>query len=119
MPERHLAAVPDPPAHPHDVCRDCGHIYSHHRGGGPCVAYRPARPLKSVDYRLPPIELVTELAFQSSATRTHAADFTSSVCACPGFVPSGSRFVLEDDLELRAAVAGGRRRRTVLPIAEL
>jgi hypothetical protein len=117
MPDRHLAAVPDPPPHPHDVCRDCGHLYSHHRAGN-CVAYRPAGALKSVDYRADPITIATEIAVQSTA-KAQAKDFTSSVCACRAFVPSGQRFVPELDAELRELVKMGNRRRTVLPIAEL
>jgi hypothetical protein len=116
--KRRLAAVPDPPPHPHDVCGDCGHLYSHHLDGKVCLAYRPARPLKSVDYRTDPIEQVTQVAVQSGA-KPHAKDFSSSVCACRTFVPSGSRFVPEADPTLRQLVINGKRRRTVLPIAEL
>jgi hypothetical protein len=114
---RRLAAVPDPPPHAHDVCANCGHLYSHHRDGN-CVAYRPAGRLKAVDYNADPIEQATQIA-AATTSKAQAKDFTSSVCACRRFVPSGQRFVPELDAELREMVRLGKRRRTVLPIAEL
>lgn len=101
-----------------DVCATCGHTRRCHYAGGTCLHYLPARPLKGVDYRLGPVELATELQFASKA-RGHALDPTSSVCACARFEPSGLRVAPEADPKEALAVREGRKRRTVLPIAEL
>lgn len=114
---RRLRAVPDPPPHPHDLCADCGHTYGTHRGGGACLAYRPAGRLKSVDYDADPIELATQLAAATNKSKAQAHAYTSSVCACLGFRASGYRFIPENDAEDRLRVAEGRQRRNVQPVA--
>lgn len=99
-----------------DLC-ECGHSRGGHRGGV-CIAWVPALPLKSVDYRRHAIEVVTQtLVASSSQGRAH--DYGSSVCACRELRPSGYRVVIPDDVEQARRVREGRTRRTVLPIAEL
>jgi hypothetical protein len=116
--KRRLAAVPDPPPHPHDVCGDCGHLYSHHRDGN-CVAYRPAGAQKSVDYRADPITVATQIAVQSTA-KAASEGLHLERLRLPRIRPVRiQRFVPELDAELRELVKMGKRRRTVLPIAEL
>lgn len=121
MTDRHLHAVPDPPtpvADPRDVCDRCGHLRSTHRAGGTCTAFVPGLPLKSVDRDAHPIERVTQINVTSKG-KAHAKEWTSSVCSCPEFIDSGYRFIVESDPLEAKAVADGRKRRTVLPIAEL
>lgn len=114
---RRLRAVPDPSPHPHDLCADCGHTHTTHRGNGACLAYRPAGRLKSVDYNVDPIEQATQFAVATNKSKAQAHAHTSSVCPCRAFQPSGYRFIPETDAENRQRVAEGRQRRTVQPVA--
>lgn len=106
------------PPHQHDLCDRCGHMRNAHRAGGTCLAYIPSQQLKAIDYRQHPIQIAQQLAVTSKG-RAHASQWTSSVCPCPGFVDSGYRFIASEDPQLARDVREGRKRSTIMPIAEL
>lgn len=111
--------------HPHDVCEGCGHLRSQHVrmiDRDSCTCWEPwQRPdaTKSLPSLrgLSPIDYATELPLRTSA-KGSAKDWSSSICPCSGFVPSGLRFRPEDDQDAARLVRQGKRRRTLVPIGE-